>query len=201
MKLLNSLAIGLSLVGSTYATTIGAGGGTLAGNFFTSTGVQLTGLNSTVQIGSISNDIFTRFAAGDPSPMVLGSAAPFLSKVTGSYTDNTATATGFNGLVIWYRVESLVAGATGVTYFGAPATGTSVPGTATVFPVNGFGANDTLSADTRNLTLVNTALSSNSEDSRGWQVGDNRLIVGVVPEPSVALLGLLGVVGLIRRRR
>jgi hypothetical protein len=199
MKTLKYLAAGLLLVGSSQATTIAAGGGTAAGNFFTSTGVALTGANSTVQIGSLVGDLFTRFAAADVSPMALGTTAPFLGKVTGNYSDNTAAASAFNGLVIWYRVESLVPGATGVAFFGAPAVGTSVPATATLFPVNGNGAADTLNADTRNLTLFNATLST--AETRGWQVGDNRLIVGAIPEPSAALLGLLGVVGLIRRRR
>lgn len=206
MKFVKSLVIGLGLIASANATTISNGGGTSASLFVTSTGVTLTSTNSTFAIGTWNSgtSLFTQFAlpAVDTTPMVIGTTV-FAGKLTGNFSDNTAAATSFNNALIWYRVAvDLGGGTTGIAYFTGADIGVTVPATSTKFPVNGFGASDSLAADTRNLTVLGLGSTAGSAAySAAGNAVANSIVIGVVPEPSAALLGAIGALGLLRRRR
>lgn len=194
---MKSLLIALVLTGAAHATTISVGGGTAAALWATSTGVTLTNLNSTFAIGTYDGTTFTQFAPTDATPMAIGTVTATLGRLTGNFADTTNAATAFNGQIITYRVSvNLGGGVTGIGYLAGPEVGVAFPAISTKFPVNGFGAGDSLAAETRNLTVLG---AGSTDGSRVWN-GTN-IVVGVVPEPSTALLGLLGIAGLMRRRR
>lgn len=196
MKLVKLAAICSLLVGSAGATTISVGGGTASSPFVTSTGVTLTAANSTFAMGTYNGTTFTPFATTDATPMVIGTAA-FAGKLTGNFSDNSDTATAFNNQIIWLRVNvDLGGGATGLAYIGGPDTGVLFPAISTKFPVNGNGANDSLAFETRNLTVVGAGSTAGTAGYNGTNI-----VIGVIPEPSVALLGVLGMFGFLRRRR
>lgn len=181
------------------ATTIGSGGGTATAQFFTSTGVILSPTNATVQVGIYNGTLFTQFAAADSSPMTFSTVAATLGRLSGNWADTGTTANAFNGQAVWFRVSvDLGGGQTGLAYFSGTNPGATVPATGTLFPTNGGGVGDSLNYDARNLTILG---AGSSEGSAAYNAGTNRIVIGVVPEPSTALLGLLGVAGLIRRRR
>jgi len=200
MKIIKSTLVAITLIGSANATTIANGGGTSTAIFVTSTGVTLTATNSNFAIGTWNGSLFTQFAlpAVDATPMAIGTGV-FAGKLTGNFSDNTAAANAFNGLPIWYRVNVLDgSNIIGTAYFSGTNPGATVPATGTLFPTNGSGVGDSLSADTRNLTVLG---AGSSEGSIAYQSVGNVITIGVIPEPSAALLGALGVLGLLRRRR
>jgi len=179
------------------ATTITGSGGTTGAQFVTSTGVFLTPTNATVQIGTFNTttNIFTQFAVADASPISFGTTASLQGRWLGNFSDNSASATPFNGQQIWVRIAvDLGGGATGLAYFGSTVN----------FPTNGGGVGDTANLPGTSLTSIDVD-SSTAGTSAFIAPGDGftngRVVIGVIPEPSVALLGALGVFGLIRRRR
>jgi hypothetical protein len=183
-----AFSIFAALSGSLSATTVTAGGGVDGALFFTSSGTGLTNLNSSFSAGLWNGSIFTTFAAADPSPIAISTVLALANRWSAGFTDNNNTnATPFNGQAIWFRVTTTADGG-GVAYFSS----------ATVFPNANGGVGD--STTVNSTTLVNLGAGS-SVGSRSYSVNDNRIIVGAVPEPSVALLGALGMLGLVRRRR
>jgi hypothetical protein len=193
---MKSLLAALTLIGAAQATTISVGGGVAAALWVTAQGITLTNLNSSFAIGTYDGTIFTQFAPTDATPMAIGTVAATLGRLTGNFSDTTNAATAFNGQIITYRVSVNFGGLQSVSYFAGPEVGVQFPGVPTKFPVNGFGAGDSLAAETRNLTILG---AGSHIYARAWN-GTN-IIAGGIPEPATSFLGLLGVAGLIRRRR
>lgn len=196
MKSIKLAAVCSLLIGSAGATTISVGGGTSSSLFVTNTGVALTSANASFAMGTWNGTTFNQFASIDATPMVLGTTAPFVGRLTGNFSDNTDAATAFNGQLIWLRVIVTTPQGNGTAYFTGADTGANFPAISTKFPNNGFGSADSLAFETRNLTV---ASPGSTEGSLGYN-GTN-ITVGIIPEPSVALLGALGVLGFLRRRR
>ena len=184
LAIFTSIALG----SSASATTILADGGTLGAQFYTSGGTILTATNSSFSVGLWDGTTFTEFA---PANNTIGIStipvATFAGRWSGSAGDTSATANAFNGQQIWFRVETTADGG-GTAYLAGSA----------LFPTNGGGVGDDRPVDSR--TLLQLGAGSDA-GSRAYDAGDGRIIVGVVPEPSIALLGALGVLGLLRRRR
>jgi hypothetical protein len=204
MKFVKTLLVSLALIGAASATTISVGGGTSGALWVTSTGVTLTAANSVFKIGLWNGTTFTQFASTDTTPMAIGTAV-FAGKLTGNYSDNSAAATTFNNALIWYQVAvNLGGGATGLGYFSGPDVGIAFPAVSTKFPANGAGVGDSLAAETRNLTVLGAGSTDGSRGYSSAAAGSfpaNSIVVGVIPEPSAALLGAFGALGLLRRRR
>ena len=181
--------------GLAQATTITGSGGTTGAQFVTSTGVFLTPSNSTVQVGTfnVGTSIFTQFAALDATPINFGTTPTLQGRWLGNYADTAATANAFNGLPIWVRISvDLGGGINGLAHFSSTVS----------FPTNGGGVGD--SVNLAGTTLTGFAPSSTpgtAAFAAGGGFTNGRVTIGVVPEPTTALLGLLGIVGLIRRRR
>lgn len=182
------LVLAGAMFGVANATTITAAGGTGGAQFFTSAGTMLTNINSSFSAGLWDGTTFTVFGALDPSPIAISTNAALPGRWSGGFTDNNnTTASPFNGLAIWFRVTTTANGG-GVAYFRSTAT----------FPNANGGFSDSINVSSVTLTTLGTGSSVNS---RAYQASDGKIIIGVVPEPSVALLGALGALGLIRRRR
>jgi hypothetical protein len=183
--------------GLAQATTITGSGGTTGAQFVTSTGVFLTPTNATVQVGTFNTttNLFTQFAATDTSPISFGTSAALTGRWLNSFGDNSGTAAAFNGQQIWVKISvDLGGGVTGTGYFGSTLN----------FPTNGGGVGDGLSLPGSSLTTFDEDASRTGTAAfiaPGGGFTNGRVTIGVVPEPSTALLGLLGVAGLIRRRR
>jgi|ERR1035437_1152788 hypothetical protein len=191
-KLITLLAVAATL-GSASATTITGSGGTTGAQFITSAGTMLTSANASILCGSMSGNIFTRFAIADVTPIVLGSSGVLLGRWSSSFADTSATAVPFNGLQVWFKVTT-TADNGGVGYFGSTLN----------FPSNGGGVGDSLSVAASTLSSVNSTDSSTG--TAAFHVAsvtypNGFVTIGVVPEPSAALLGAFGVLGLLRRRR
>lgn len=197
MKLKLAVLAALAIGSVANATTITGSGGTAGAQFVTSTGVFLTPTNATVQVGSFNTttNIFTQFAALDTTPINFGTSAALTGRWLGSFGDNSADANAFNGQQIWVRIA---------VDLGNGFTGTGLFGSTLNFPANGGGVGDGLSLPGSSLTTFSESLST--AGTAGFAPADGgfvngRVTIGVIPEPSTALLGLLGVAGLIRRRR
>jgi hypothetical protein len=178
----------LLAIGSVQATTITASGGTTGAQFVTSAGTFLTPSNATVTVGSLSEGVFTPFAVADASPISFGTTAALEGRWLGNAADTSNAANPFNGLQIWFRIETTADGG-GLAFFGSTLN----------FPANGAGVGDSLSVPGSSLTTFHAGLSE--ELTASYNAGTNTVVIGVVPEPSALLLGGLGLIGLLRRRR
>lgn len=187
----------LAVVGSAGATSINAVGGSGSAQFVTSTGVFLTPTIASVQVGIFNSttNVFTQFATGDLSPISFVTVPSLLGRWNGGFSDFTATANDFNGQPIWFRIAvDLGGGATGLAYFGSTS----------FFPTNGFGLGDNLNVFTSSLTSIDVDAStpgSAAYIAPGDGFLSGRITIGVVPEPSTALLGAIGAFCVLRRRR
>lgn len=184
----------LALTGAN-ATTVTATGGTTGAQFITSTGTILTSGNTSIAVGRLTGDVFTQFAPSDISPPTLGSAGALLGRWSGNAADaSNVTASPFNGAVIVFRLTTTANGG-GVAYFSNPAN---------VFPTANSGVGDNFNYSASALNTVNSLSSPNSAAFRNDNAAaypNGYVTVGVVPEPSAALLGAVGALGLLRRRR
>jgi hypothetical protein len=170
------------------ATTITAGGGTGGAQFYTSAGSILTNLNSSFSAGTWNGTAFTSFGAADPTPIAISTVASLAGRWSAGFTDNNNTTAGvFNGLPVWFRVTTTADGG-GTAYFSG----------ASVFPNANGGVGDSLTVSSVTLTTLG---AGSADFSRAYSASDSKIIVGVIPEPSAALLGAVGALGLLRRRR
>lgn len=182
--------IGLAFIGTASATTVASSAGTLGAQFRTSTGVVLTSTNSSFTVGTISGDIYSQFALTNGTNSLAISTVPiaaFAGKLVGEASDISVDATGFDGSQIWFEVAYNDGVNSGVAYLSS----------GDVFPTNNNGVGDGIQIDTNALTTFDASLSTVGTVA----AGGGEIIVGVIPEPSVALLGALGILGLLRRRR
>jgi len=177
----------LALVGVSGATTITLAGGPAGPQFLDNSGNPLA-TGSIVQVGSIFNGIFTQFDATDVTSQIgLGTVPTFAGRITGNASDNTAAADAFNGLEVFVRVVNSVDNVEAFFNQSTPVN----------FPVNGGGVGDSANF------VLNDIDSFDSDLTDAIVVFDdaNNTITLGVPEPSTALLGLLGLTGILLRRR
>lgn len=186
------LALVLS-AGMANATTIIAGGGTVGATFVTSTGVTLTTATADFRVGTWDGTTFTQFAVTDASPIDISTVGGALAgKWANNTSDNSAAANAFtSSQAVWFEVSvDLGNGSTGRAYFSGTPT----------FPNNGSGVGDSLAYNSTSLTILG---AGSTAGSAAYNAGTGNIVIGVtsVPEPSAALLGALGALGLLRRRR
>lgn len=186
MKIAKCLAGCILLSAVANASTISLSGGGTGRTFVTSQGATIVpGSGVSLQVGLLNTltGAWTQFAPLDATAPTFVASGTLAGKWSGNASDNSSAADPFNGLQIWYRVTA----GGGTAFF--TATGVN-------FPTNASGSGDTLTFSSANLTSFSTEWSS-----AGTSLTATQAIVGVVPEPSVALLGGLGLLALIRRRR
>ncbi len=187
--------ITVGLAGVAGATTITASGGTTGAQFVTTAGTLLTGTNASILVGSMSGNIFTQFALADATPPAFGTSATLLGRWLGNAADaSNATASAFNGLQIWFKVTTTANGG-GVGYFGSSLN----------FPTANAGVGDALNVAGSTLNTFNSTLSTVG-GTAAFQAANvtypnGFVTIATVPEPSAALLGAIGALGLLRRRR
>ena len=175
MKKLITLAAAVALAGAAQAATI-----TVSPGFNANNDIDVTGAASfTVAIGSWDGTTFTQFA----------STISDTGSVNGVFA---ATAPAeVNGDVIFVYVGiGPVNTATGQGQWALFRTAGNTP-----FPTDVSSVSATATVNFHNTTAGNVvAVAGNNYTYQGN-------VVNFVPEPSAALLGALGVVGLLRRRR
>ncbi|MCF7676324.1 MAG: hypothetical protein K9N23_02070 [Akkermansiaceae bacterium] len=183
--------VAAAMVGSVGATTVTASGGTTGAQFITSAGTFLTPTNAVVSVGLLEANIFTMFATADATPINFGTAAILEGRWLGNAADTSVAANPFNGLQIWFKIETTADGG-GVGYFSGGQN----------FPANGAGVGDSTTIGGASLNTINAGLSTPGTEAFNAGKGTTgQVTIGVVPESSVALLGALGALGLLRRRR
>ena len=138
-----------------------------------------------------SVDLMNLFATGT-SPTAAGNTQ---GTITGSFVGNGgADATIFNGKQIYIVIGN------GATRAGSTDFAIFTSAANTLFPADvtqgSAAASVTLSSITNSVVLPNAG----SEDAAGT-ARDQIVMVSQIPEPSAALLGALGALGLLRRRR
>ena len=183
------LVVGLTSVFPAAATVVVLGGGVDARPFVSLTSGPLTPAVATLTVGAFNAGVFTPFASADatqPTFFNVGADDPGAGRWTGNAGDSSGSASPFNGLQIWFRLAYNGAG-NSVVLLTSPA----------VFPVNGGGVGDSITIDSRTLTIPGSFEGSLG----GWVDEANDRIVVFVPEPSTVLFGLIGGVALLRRRR
>jgi hypothetical protein len=190
-KIASSILFAAALV-SANATTIAGSGGTAGSQFVTSAGTFLTPTNAAVQVGSFIDNVFTQFAIADATPISFGTTVSLQGRWLGNFSDNQAlTAAPFNGLQVWFKITTTADGG-GEAYFGSTSN----------FPTNGGGVGDSLNVLGSTLTTFRDSVHPGTAAfAAGGGFTNGSVTVGVVPEPSAALLGALGALGLLRRRR
>ncbi|WP_367870457.1 PEP-CTERM sorting domain-containing protein [Luteolibacter sp. Populi] len=185
MKLLASCLAVVLAIGGAHAATISLAGGAAGLSFVTSEGAAIVpGATVSLQVGRLNTTtgVFTQFAPTDATPPSFGASGTITGKWLGNASDNTAAADAFNGAQIWFQVKAFG----GTAYFTGPTA---------LFPTNASGAGDTLTFSSVGLTQFSQEWST-----AGTAINGTQAVVGV-PEPSALLLGALGMVGLLRRRR
>jgi len=191
-KIITLLAAAATM-GAASATTILASGGITGAQFVDSLGTILTSANTSVLVGSMTGDIFTQFAVSDISPITLGTSGNLLGRWSSSFADTGSTANPFNGLPVWFKIITTADGG-----------GTAYLGSSLNFPSNGGGVGDSVSVPASSLTSVNSNVSTLGTavyNATTTTYANGFVTVGVIPETSTALLGALGALTLLRRRR
>lgn len=182
LKLLKIAAVFGLLCSSASATTVVLGGGTTGFQFVTSEGAVLP--NTLVTVGTFTGGTFSAFEGTGTPQIGLGAVSTFAGRWNNQIANTGAAANPFNGADIYVAIQNQG----GVTY---------VTSSAWSFPTNAGGVGDSITILASEIDGYEESLSTVP-----WvSTGGGQVVLGVVPEPSVALLGALGVLGLIRRRR
>jgi hypothetical protein len=178
--------------GTLDGTAFATGGGTSAGP-----GVVAFGFFSTDDLGSAGSvsglvGLFTQFgttvtfnASGTTGNRSVFSSAQNVTVTGSSFQDKFIYLFAGNGSTLLDSTEFVVAKST--LTFAQVSDSTPTPTVLTIRPENSVALFGTT---VPNVQTANTDTSTTA----GWQMA-------VIPEPSTALLGLLGVAGLMRRRR
>ncbi len=181
------------LISHASATTVIADGGTVGYQFgFTTTldGLDFTTFTSStasITVGMIEGGVFTAFAPGDTTPPTFGNAGLLAGRWLGGAGDNSSAADAFGNRQIWFAINTVIAGQSYTGYFADLGT---------LFPVNNGGAGDDTAVLSNDLDTV-SSLSTGA-----WAIdAANGRVTLAVPEPSTALVGALGALALLRRRR
>lgn len=193
MKYLSLAALAAVLISSASAATVTLTGGLNGLQFGYTTTLQnptfVAFANSgqslaTISVGSFQGTVFSAFASADSTSPAFGSGV-MAGRWLGDASDNGPTADVFAGRQVWFQISTTFNGQTYTGYFAD---------TGTLFPVNDGGVNDDITVDSRNLDTV-------SPNSTGTWIIDGSRVTLAIPEPSIALLGSIGVLALLRRRR
>jgi hypothetical protein len=207
MKLSNIIiAMGI-LAGSAQAATVvvanGLAGTNVQGISFVKDGATLATGTYFLGVGTFSGGVFTTWdglaAASSTSVALDTNTGSPPSEATGSFTTTAAAATNLDGTLIYLFVgtgNSIATSGTSWAVF-------SVAGTN--FPVASGAASQTFSFSTpASITVVAKGLAeagfSGTTSTVSGSAG-NFYNFNQVPEPSAALLGAIGALGLLRRRR
>lgn len=196
MKSLFLSLVGIACVSSASATTIIAAGGLDGYQFgFTTTDVAagFTPLTAsgdsttTIAVGSFQDNIFNLFAPDDTTPPSLGNSGALVGKWSGNASDNSSAADAFAGSQIWFRITTTIGGQTYTGYFSDAGI---------LFPANDGGFDDTQTVASYNLDTISPNSTGN------WTIDPvNQQVSLAIPEPSISLLGALGFLCLLRRKR
>ncbi len=177
MKLIKALLLAVFSLGSAQAATVTLTAG------FGSSGIVVTsdGVNAayTVEVGGFQGGVFTLLAA-PAVPKLAG------DKIAGGFVYTGVDTNSLTGDQIFVRIT---------TSGGVAILGTSA---VEVFP------DLTQTLPSNSVTIGSSSTISVAQFSGAENVSfsnANTLNFVTVPEPSIALLGALGVFGLIRRRR
>lgn len=182
VKLLIGL-LSVSAASLSSATTILLGGGTTGAQFVTFSSTVLP--NTAVQVGFIEANVFTAFAGTGTPQIGLGAVSTFAGRFNGQIANTSAAADAFNGKAIFVAIPNQG----GITYVTSSSPDW-------VFKANAGGVGDSTTISASQINGFNAALSTVP-----WvSTSASQVILGV-PEPSAALLGALGALGLLRRRR
>ena len=187
MKSIITALVASAVISSAGAATIVLGGGTNGLTFLTDTGVLLSPSNATIQVGSLVGNTFTQFAPLDPTQPTFATTGVLAGKWSGNASDNAATADIFNGQQVWFKIDINIEGITGTAF---------VSQSGQVFPNNASGVGDSLTISSQNLDVINESLNTVPV-----RIENGQMIFTVVPEPSAFLLGVIGAVGLVSRRK
>lgn len=184
MKIRNIIAASVLLAASAEAATIAVSAG------FGTQGTNVVINNTEVanfkwQVGNWDGSTFTTF----------GAAQSDTGKINGSVTATSPTSLNT-------KVIHLAVWADGSASYDAANSWAIVRTTAnTAFPANVANAGSTTfnAALGSNLALVTSKGASTPSLTDNESISGNSIVL--VPEPSAALLGALGALGLLRRRR
>jgi hypothetical protein len=178
MKLLTIIGMATVTLASSKAATINVSGGFGTGVLVATTLGTTSNVASTLEVGNFAGNLFTPFVA----PAVnLGAGA----KIAGQFIGSGPTT--LNSLPIFLRVTT--------------AQGFAILSTANNFPA---AVDNALLSQTVSFTSSssgNVVAFGGAEVTGVSFTTPNQLSFNVVPEPSAALLGAFGALGLLRRRR
>lgn len=183
-----------------------------AGNIGTPTLTDRVALGQVVQAGWMEAGVFQLFASSAiANPLTTATIGGFLNTATGQ---NAAASGGFS-VIAGKQVALLVQGQNGdrglftsTSWMVPPTLGTAVDQSYTVILANASGAPPVVTAlpiegyTTGSVTVGTIGFTSGNTPAYSERLDGNIMKLGApIPEPSVvALLGLLGLVGLRRRR-
>lgn len=213
MKNLIKLAIGVGVLsgvsqGATVLVATGLAGTSVQGvslttSFATPASALVDSSNYYVAVGRYVSGVFTPWV-GTSASLDTATGSP-AREVSGSFS--TSTGTAFDGLQIHVFVGLLSTIATNPTLAFTP-TGTAwsvlTQTTASVFaPSAGSGSTTVNFTVPSVLSVVAEGAVANgfNGDNTGATSGTVTNYFYLVPEPSTALLGAIGALGLLRRRR
>jgi hypothetical protein len=185
MKMIKLFAFGALLCGSVHAATVtvGAGFGATNGLLVTAGGVGVA--SQYIAVGSWNGTVFTQFAT----------TLTDTSTVQGVFSAQAPTSV--NSQIIHLYVSNIDPGA-------IDANDLTAGGSWVIFrtSTNVLFPSDVSSALTSaNPTFSNFTTAVNVAQSTNYEEVGARTINFTIPEPSAALLGALGALGLLRRRR
>jgi hypothetical protein len=177
MKLLTIIGIAATTIASSNAATVNVSGGFGVGVLVSTTGVNTA---SVLDVGGFSGGIFTAFVTTSPIVNLAAGA-----KIAGSFAG--VSPTSLNNAPAFLRV-------------------TTPQGFAILSTSGSFPADVTSGILSSSITFSSSAsgniVSFGGADVTGVTFATpNQLNFAVVPEPSAMLLGAIGSLGLLRRRR
>jgi hypothetical protein len=178
MKKLITLAAAVASLGAAKAATVTVTAGFNAANDIDVTVNGVAPPNFTLAIGSWDGTTFTQF----------GSSISDSGSVNGGFTATSPESVNSDVIFVYVGVGPVSTAVGGQWALFRTATNTAFPSDVT----------STLASATvqfHNATPGNVVLEASSNATF------NANVVNFVPEPSAALLGAFGVVGLLRRRR
>jgi MYXO-CTERM domain-containing protein len=185
LKLVKTIAVAACLAGSLQAATITVSGG--VGTTTNQITVRLNGVQTTnhyISVGSWNGTTFTEFTA--PSVDT--------GFINGTFANTTNTAVNSQVVHVWV-------GLTSTRTFDPTANWVLFKGSNNA----AFGADISSALSTTTVTLSNFTTAVNVAQSTSYTevapVTGSGPAINFVPEPSAALLGALGALGLLRRRR
>ena len=169
------------------------GSGTFTNGFATNTSLTQSQANAVFTTGQ---SLSVGTVIGGDTILAMGAFNGTASGLTGLYTNTVTLAIGSNGAVAgqnfafyWFP---------GVTYVaGTDHVGTQVGGINTLIADSNAGT-ESMVIPADGLT---TAPGAANSDAGGTIANSRFTAVNLVPESSTALLGALGALGLLRRRR